>query len=265
MKLLDLLKEGTGNRDVLLKVYNTGKFKGKAVAFFLSDKAQEFAERVYTTDVTDAKGNPMLGFHQKNLEKFKSQMKKSNFSIDELRIESVIKEAYTPEYETHTALHKDDIPSVSKYKKTGNGIVYQKGHRVVGPDGVGEIIKQISDDIYLIGIYKDGTATVTKKIKAPMWVSESVVTEADKKVNSKSKTFLKGMKKINVKSFADKWMPGNTYLWYDGKTKKFWFVDSEGDYMELKNETTLKELYKFLKSKNIKTEAVDKNEPEVIT
>ena len=79
-----------------------------------------------------------------------------------------INEGYTPEYETYSELRKGDIPSVTKYKKVDGQVVYQKGHRVVGPDGIGEIIKHINGKTYLIGIYKDGTTEVDKTIKAPM-------------------------------------------------------------------------------------------------
>ena len=62
------------------------------------------------------------------------------------------------------------------------------------------------------------------------------VNEAQK-VNSTSKKFLKGMKKIKVKGLGG-WMPGVDYVYVDGN--KYYFVDFQGDHMELKNIGTIK-------------------------
>ena len=67
------------------------------------------------------------------------------------------------------------------------------------------------------------------------------VNEAQK-VNSTSKKFLKGMKKIKVKELGG-YMPGVDYVYVDGN--KYYFVDFEGDYMELKNTNTIKQLHKL--------------------
>ena len=81
-------------------------------------------------------------------------------------------------------------------------------------------------------------------------------------MSSDSKKFLKGMKKIPLKAFAKMYMPGQTYVWYDSKSKKFYYLDSDGDYMELRNENTLKELYKFLQTQSITLESVNEATPE---
>jgi len=71
-------------------------------------------------------------------------------------------------------------------------------------------------------------------------INESV-NEAQK-VNSTSKKFLKGMKKIKVKGLGG-YMPGVDYVYVDGN--KYYFVDFEGDHMELKNTNTIKQLHKL--------------------
>jgi hypothetical protein len=67
------------------------------------------------------------------------------------------------------------------------------------------------------------------------------VNEAQK-VNPTSKKFLKGMKKIKVKGLGG-YMPGVDYVYVDGD--KYYFVDFEGDHMELKNTNTIKQLHKL--------------------
>jgi len=86
---------------------------------------------------------------------------------------------------------------------------------------------------------KDGYITMItqKKVKG---VDESV-NEAQK-VNPTSKKFLKGMKKIKVKGLGG-YMPGVDYVYVDGD--KYYFVDFEGDHMELKNTNTIKQLHKL--------------------
>lgn len=69
---------------------------------------------------------------------------------------------------------------------------------------------------------------------------ESVVNEAQK-INPASKKFLKGMKKIKIKGLGG-WMPGINYLYVDGD--KYYFVDTEGDHMEVRNNATIKQLKK---------------------
>ena len=54
---------------------------------------------------------------------------------------------------------------------------------------------------------------------------------------------LKGMKKIRLKkSFSDKYMPSVTHIYFDKSNDKYYFLDFEGDVMELKNEYTLEQL-----------------------
>jgi len=48
------------------------------------------------------------------------------------------------------------------------------------------------------------------------------------------------MKKIKVNGLGG-YMPGVDYVYQD-KSKKFWFVDSEGDHSELRNKETLKKI-----------------------
>jgi len=85
---------------------------------------------------------------------------------------------------------------------------------------------------------KDGYITMVtqKKVKG---VDESV---NEVKVNPTTKKFLKGMKRIKVKGLGG-YMPGVDYVYVDGD--KYYFVDFEGDHMELKNTNTIKQLHKL--------------------
>ena len=56
---------------------------------------------------------------------------------------------------------------------------------------------------------------------------------------------LKGMKKIRLKkSFSDKYMPGVTHIYFDKSNSKYYFLDFEGDPMELKNKYVFEQLKK---------------------
>ena len=77
-------------------------------------------------------------------------------------------------------------------------------------------------------------------VYGPVNIVESVVNEAQK-INPTSMKFLKGMKKIKVKGLGG-YMPGVDYVYVDGD--KYYFVDSEGDHMELRNNATIKQLKK---------------------
>ena len=81
-------------------------------------------------------------------------------------------------------------------------------------------------------------SSINKKVMRR--IKESV-NEAQK-VNPTSKKFLKGMKKIKVKGLGG-YMPGVDYVYVDGD--KYYFVDFEGDHMELKNTNTIKQLHKL--------------------
>jgi len=69
------------------------------------------------------------------------------------------------------------------------------------------------------------------------------------KLSSDAKKFIKGMQKIKLdKDFAKSWMPGHKYIYTDGT--KYYFIDSDGDTMELKNTETLKHLKKTFENVN---------------
>ena len=72
----------------------------------------------------------------------------------------------------------------------------------------------------------------------------------DYKPNPSSKKFVKDMVKIKINQLNG-YMPGNNYVYYDKSKKQWWFIDFEGDHMELKNIGTLKELDKYLKLNNL--------------
>ena len=95
--------------------------------------------------------------------------------------------------------------------------------------------KSVIDGVpYVMKLTDKGTALV------PVKIVESV-NEAQK-INPTSMKFLKGMKKIKVNGLGG-YMPGVDYVYVDGD--KYYFVDSEGDHMELKNTNTIKQLHKL--------------------
>ena len=98
------------------------------------------------------------------------------------------------------------------------------------------------EDEFEVGGKKFPVKDVDKddKENAKKFAKESV-NEAQK-VNPTSKKFLKGMKKIKVKGLGG-YMPGVDYVYVDGD--KYYFVDFEGDHMELKNISTIKQLHKL--------------------
>jgi len=67
------------------------------------------------------------------------------------------------------------------------------------------------------------------------------------KPNKAATKKLKGMVKIKAVQFKQ----GHNFYYYDKKTKKWWFVDSEGDLMELRSEYVLKQVYAFIKQNQI--------------
>jgi len=107
-------------------------------------------------------------------------------------------------------------------------VYFQKGPALSG-------YKTKEDAIARAQKMSDSLKSVFNKIKG-----ESV-NEAQK-VNPTSKKFLKGMKKIKVKGLGG-YMPGVDYVYVD--SDKYYFVDFEGDHMELKNISTIKQLHKL--------------------
>jgi len=86
--------------------------------------------------------------------------------------------------------------------------------------------------------------------------NDVLVRDADKDVmvyESVNEASTKGMKKIKVDGLGG-YMPGVDNVFYDKKSKKFFFKDSSGDMEELKNKGTMKALGKHLKKKSIKLE-----------
>jgi ppGpp synthetase/RelA/SpoT-type nucleotidyltranferase len=54
---------------------------------------------------------------------------------------------------------------------------------------------------------------------------------------------VKAMQKIRLpKSFSDKYMPSVKHIYFDKSTNKYYFIDFEGDLMEVRNEYTLEKL-----------------------
>ena len=80
-----------------------------------------------------------------------------------------------------------------------------------------------------------------KKSELQKIIREELLNETG--ANNDAKKFLKGMKKIKVKGLSG-WMPGVDYVYKDEKKNQYWFIDTEGDAMELKNIGTLKQLKK---------------------
>lgn len=69
-------------------------------------------------------------------------------------------------------------------------------------------------------------------------------------LNVTTKKFIKGMIKIKIDQLGGR-MPGTKFVYYNKPKKQWWFVDFEGDIMELKNKGTLAELEKFIQSKGL--------------
>ena len=67
------------------------------------------------------------------------------------------------------------------------------------------------------------------------------------KPNAKAKKQLKGMLKLPAKQFGQT----NNFVYYDKNKKKWWFVDFEGDLMELKNDYYLKQISDYIMKKQI--------------
>jgi hypothetical protein len=66
-----------------------------------------------------------------------------------------------------------------------------------------------------------------------------------------SKSEIPRMQKITKLKGLYGYMPSVNVVYYDSKSDKFYFQDFEGDYMELRNISTLEQLHKFLKENNI--------------
>jgi hypothetical protein len=66
-----------------------------------------------------------------------------------------------------------------------------------------------------------------------------------------SKSEIPRMQKITKLKGLYGYMPSINVVYYDSKTDKFYFQDFEGDYMEVRNISTLEQLDKFLKENNI--------------
>ena len=78
-----------------------------------------------------------------------------------------------------------------------------------------------------------------KKSELQKIIREELLNETG--ANNDAKKFLKGMKKIKVKGLSG-WMPGVDYVYKDEKKNQYWFIDTCGNAMELKNEGTLNQL-----------------------
>ena len=66
-----------------------------------------------------------------------------------------------------------------------------------------------------------------------------------------SKSEIPRMQKITKLKGLYGYMPSVNAVYYDSKSDKFYFQDFEGDYMEVRNISTLEQLDKFLKENNI--------------
>lgn len=144
-------------------------------------------------------------------------------------------------------------PEHSDWKKYMNESVMEGKKRFRQQDGIGKAKYTISyhdgkekhkdgSDFFGIQIFKNkkDLETFRKSLLSKGYVEESV-NEAQK-VNPTSNKFLKGMKKIKVKGLGG-YMPGVDYVYVDGD--KYYFVDTDGDHMELKNTATIKQLHKL--------------------
>ena len=125
------------------------------------------------------------------------------------------------------------------------GCVISKGKKLGGKQKVERIILKNPANPKGVKYYlyqRNGNVTMAiGDMAATIEDMHESVNEAQK-INSSSKKFLKGMKKIKVKGLGG-YMPGVDYVYIDGD--KYYFVDFEGDHMELKNTNTIKQLHKL--------------------
>ena len=146
-----------------------------------------------------------------------------------------------------------DLAKKTKYPNAIDESVNEGKKRFRQQNGIGKSKYTISyhdgkkkhkdgSDFFDIQIFKNqkDVDTFRKSLLSKGYVEESV-NEAQK-VNPTSNKFLKGMKKIKVKGLGG-YMPGVDYVYVDGD--KYYFVDTDGDHMELKNTATIKQLHKL--------------------
>jgi hypothetical protein len=82
-----------------------------------------------------------------------------------------------------------------------------------------------------------------KEVKAALAKKKNESIDEETKPNSDSAKFLKGMKKIKVNGLGG-YMPGITYIYKDTENGKYYYVSTDGGYLELLNKETLKQFKK---------------------
>ena len=214
--------------------------RGEVPASEVSDEIKDIADRMSEKEIED-----FAATKHKGLPKMKEQLRKI--------VREIMRERAIAEIE----LSKDDMDKLhsdGEVEVDGEKVTYEEGKkRFRQQDGIGKAKYTISyhdgkqkhkdgSDFFGIQIFKNkkDLETFRKSLLSKGYVEESV-NEAQK-VNPTSNKFLKGMKKIKVKGLGG-YMPGVDYVYVDGD--KYYFVDTDGDHMELKNTATIKQLHKL--------------------
>ena len=224
VKYIESQSNPTGATGVLLH-NKDGYLKGKKGAYVID----YFGAHFYV-DLKSKFATPIYGLKdQRELAKY---IQPIGMAPEHNDWKKYLKESVNEAYIVTYAKKKGEKPASAAFQLRGSALSFEKD------------------------LKKDGYITMItqKKVKG---VDESV-NEAQK-VNPTSKKFLKGMKKIKVKGLGG-YMPGVDYVYVDGD--KYYFVDFEGDHMELKNTNTIKQLHKLHgKSLGESVNEIDINDP----
>ena len=107
--------------------------------------------------------------------------------------------------------------------------------------------------------YKDKLVNILKKNRVPLKL-EGVLNE-DAKPSKDAAKKIKGMVKLPAKQFHRT----NDYIYYSKKTGKWWFIDFEGDLMEIRNKYYLKDIKKYIEQNDIVLESIKEAADPILT
>lgn len=153
------------------------------------------------------------------------------------------------------SLYKDVVKESINEQTKSRTIKYptSKGtlHLEIEEDAAGVIVDIIFNKIELVEAdiqFPTGNVVVKHK-KKRVNLSESVneARQTYSKPNAKAKKQLKGMFKLKAVQFAQ----GHNFYYYDKGKKKWWFVDVDGDLMELRNDYTLGKMNDYIQKNQI--------------
>jgi len=146
-------------------------------------------------------------------------------------------------------IDKSKLNILVKYTEKNKHEIERVGKNLWGHKGTLVYWTYDATDNILYYINPKAKSIYDKFIKQLFSTNESVneARQTYSKPNKAATKKLKGMVKIKAVQFKQ----GHNFYYYDKKTKKWWFVDSEGDLMELRSEYVLKQVYAFIKQNQI--------------